>query len=615
MPPLKEFYFSKFEDRKPPAPLVVSIGVEFIWQVLAICSIGLGLWYLIWRWTSSLNMDALWFSVPVVLAETCAYVGLLLFFYNLWSTNDVPKKAPPACLADVAVDDSTRVLAVDFFIPTYSEDPELVRYSIRDAAAVIYPKPIDIRIHVLDDGNRLLMKRVSKEEGVNYITRENNVGFKAGNLRNGMEQTTGDFMVILDADTRAFPTILENTLGYFRDPKVAWVQTPQWFYDIPEGRNLESVWSKYMGRSGAILARGLQRVIGPIWFDRDPFISDPKLFYDVILRRRNRVNASFCCGAGSIHRRNAIMGHALKDYSKKVEKQTAEYTSFIKEPEERALLVNAVTEETRHLTEVTPYQFHVSEDIYTSILLHSDPEQNYKSVFHPDVESKMLSPQDLKSWTLQRFKYAGGSLDILAHDNRMFTRGLSAGQKAMYGMTFYSYLTPLWNVVFIAAPILALFTGISPVEAYTSDFFLHLLPFLIIHELASMFGTWGVDNRKGRMLNLAFFWINLQAIWTVVRGREVKFKVTPKEREDGTYLSLVIPQLTVIALTVVGLLLATMRTIQSDDPAMLGTLVVNGFWALINAYSMTVLVSAALWKPDEEADIKNLNEDTLRLGA
>jgi hypothetical protein len=50
-----------------------------------------------------------------------------------------------------------------------------------------------------------------------------------------MEQTSGDFIVICDADTRLLPTILEHTLGYFRDPDVAWVQTPQWFYDIPEG--------------------------------------------------------------------------------------------------------------------------------------------------------------------------------------------------------------------------------------------------------------------------------------------------------------------------------------------------------------------------------------------
>ena len=602
MPPLKQFYFSVFENRTPPPPLPNSDRIEFLWQVFAACSIGLGLWYLTWRWTSSLNHEALWFSVPVVMAESLAYIGLLLFFNNIWRTDDVEKKAPPTCLKEVSPNSGDRLLSVDIFIPTYSEDPELVRYSIRDACAVTYPEPIDIRVHVLDDGNRLSMKRVSVEEGVNYITRDSNIGFKAGNLRNGMDQTTGDFMVILDADTRPFPTILENTLGYFRDPEVAWVQTPQWFYDIPNGRTLDFVWEKRFGQLGAHTAKLIQRIIGPIRFDQDPFINDPKLFYDVILRRRNRANASFCCGAGSIHRRNSILDGALKAYADTIVEENAGFTAQVQNASDQKILSDLVRHEACHHHEVTPYKFHVSEDIYTSLILHSDPDRTHKSVLHPNVESKMLSPQDLKSWVVQRFKYAGGSLDILAHDNRMLRRGLSWGQRAMYGMTFYSYLTPIWNVVFIAAPLIALFTGISPVEAYTSDFFWHLLPFLIVHELAALFGMWGLDNRKGRMLNLAFFWINLQALWTVVRGREVKFKVTPKERDNGNYLSLVIPQLTVIVLTFAGLLFAAERTYRSGDPALLGSLVVNGFWATINAYSMTVLVSAALWTPAKDPE-------------
>ena len=48
------------------------------------------------------------------------------------------------------------------------------------------------------------MRRVAEQEGVNYLSRENNIGFKAGNLRNGLEHTDGDFIVICDADTRVF---------------------------------------------------------------------------------------------------------------------------------------------------------------------------------------------------------------------------------------------------------------------------------------------------------------------------------------------------------------------------------------------------------------------------
>src|SRR3712207_7809011 len=40
--------------------------------------------------------------------------------------------------------------------------------------------------------------------------------------------------------------------------------------------------------------------------------------FDVILRRRNWANASFCCGAGSIHRREAVMEAALRQWSDQV---------------------------------------------------------------------------------------------------------------------------------------------------------------------------------------------------------------------------------------------------------------------------------------------------------
>ncbi len=101
-----------------------------------------------------------------------------------------------------------------------------------------YPYPdVDIKIYVLDDGRRdgrnpekENMKQVAEEEGVGYFIREHNEGYKAGNLKNGLERTNGDIFVILDADTRPLSHLLLNTTGYFRNQKLAWVQTPQWFY-------------------------------------------------------------------------------------------------------------------------------------------------------------------------------------------------------------------------------------------------------------------------------------------------------------------------------------------------------------------------------------------------
>tara|TARA_R110002124_G_scaffold5436_6_gene34944 strand:- start:7858 stop:9711 length:1854 start_codon:yes stop_codon:yes gene_type:complete len=609
MPPLKDFYFSKYENRVPPVPLPHSPFIEFLWQLTAICAAALGFWYLSWRWLYSLNLDALWFSIPVVMAETLSFVGMLLYFHNLWSVNDKPKQPAPSLRSQVISDGSDRVLSVDVFLPTYTEDPELTRYSIRDAMALRYPHPIDIKVHVLDDGNRSEMKVVALQEGANYLTRATNIGYKAGNLRNGMEQTDGDFLVILDSDTRVFPTLLENTLGYFRDPDVAWVQTPQWFYDIPEGTNLPELGQRYFGQFGQGVGNCIQALFGEIRFNQDPFVSDATLFYDVILRRRNGANASFCCGAGSVHRREAVMEAALRAYSEQIDRAVLDMTRYEEHTDRRGAMQAALLREFAVTTELTPYKFHVSEDIYTSIILQSDTERNWKSVLHPGVETKMLSPLDMQSWAMQRFKYAGGTLDIMANGNPLFSRGMSLRQKLMYAMTFWSYLAPLWGVVFIAAPIIALLTGVAPIDAYSWEFFGHLLPFLLVHELASVLGTWGVNNKKGKMLNLAFFSFNLQAIWAILRGREIRFKVTPKTRATGNFLHLVLPQIIVLFLCVFAIGFAVANHVMDPDPQKLTALIVNGFWAGLNGYAMTVLIAAALWKPDNQStksiDVKN----------
>jgi cellulose synthase (UDP-forming) len=187
------------------------------------------------------------------MAETLAFIGTILFTINLWQVRDIEKKSAPSCISqclEPELNSVQRPIKVDLFIATYSEDTELVRLSIQDAKRVTYPFPIEYKIHVLDDGKRPEMRRVTEQEGVNYLSRETNIGFKAGNLRNGMEHTDGDFIVICDADTRVFSSILTNTLGYFRDPAVAWVQTPQWFYDLPAGKRLPTVLRKKIWPTG-----------------------------------------------------------------------------------------------------------------------------------------------------------------------------------------------------------------------------------------------------------------------------------------------------------------------------------------------------------------------------
>src|SRR2546429_454716 len=102
--------------------------------------------------------------------------------------------------------------------------------------AIGYPH----RTHVLDDGDSAEVEAMAAAEGVDYITRGDEWEgrprhAKAGNLSNALMRTEGEFVLVLDADQVPKSEILDRTLGYFRDLKVALVQTPQFFSNVPTG--------------------------------------------------------------------------------------------------------------------------------------------------------------------------------------------------------------------------------------------------------------------------------------------------------------------------------------------------------------------------------------------
>lgn len=570
---------------------------DLAFQALATLALALGAFYLGWRWTSSLNPLAPAFSVAIASAETLAYVGSILFFLSIWRLQDPRPRPPPRTVNEVLAEPlaEDRPLRVDVFVTTYDEPVDLVRLSVRDARALRYPHPLVLRVHVLDDGRRPGMRAMAEEEGAEYATRETNAGFKAGNLRNGLERTDGDLVVVCDADTRPLPGFLEETLGYFRDPRVAWVQTPQSFSDVDPGTPLPEWLARRarLGRAGRVAGRALERLVGPVAVGADPLGTDPRAFYDVVQRGRNWCNAAFCCGAGSVHRREALMDGAVRRFAGRVRASVAPVAARVPDPSLRATLSRALASQAARHAELEPFAFHVSEDIYTSVLLHADEGRRWRSVHHPRALTRMLSPQDPLAWTIQRFKYASGTLDLALRENPVGRRGLDGWQKVMYGATAYAYLAPLWTVPLMLAPIAYLLLGVAPVRAYDGALWAHLLPFLVASRLALWAGTWGVPIRRSEQYHLAAFWLHLRALGHVLARRPLRFAVTPKRRAARRSVHLVLPHLALLALMALAVAAGTLR-LDPAAPGALGAWAANVFWTAHNALALLPLVLAAL---------------------
>lgn len=245
-------------------------------RVLIVANLLLGMLYLSWRYTATINWAAWPIAIGLLLAETYSYLDAWLFGLTLWRMKQRGEPPPPLPNA-----------TVDVFITCYNEPVEVVRATAIAARDIRYPH----RTYILDDGNSPAMRAMAESIGVGYIVRSEEWKgkqrhAKAGNLNNALFQTNGEFILVLDADQIPSPDILDRTLGYFADERVALVQTPQWFYNVPPD---------------------------------DPLGSQAPLFYGPIMQGKDGWNAAFFCGSNAVLRREALMQIGIVNYVRDLE--------------------------------------------------------------------------------------------------------------------------------------------------------------------------------------------------------------------------------------------------------------------------------------------------------
>ena len=180
--------------------------------------------YIIWRVTV-IPLSGLSFVLGLILflAELLGTIGFLNFNYFSSRKYNLKKKV-------LKNPNSNDVSTIDVLICTYNEPVDLLRKTVIAALELEYNKS-KLNIYLCDDGNRKEIKKLSEEYGVNYITREDNKGAKAGNINNAFKLTNGELVVILDADMIVKSNFLIKTVEYFKDKDVAFVQVPQSYYN------------------------------------------------------------------------------------------------------------------------------------------------------------------------------------------------------------------------------------------------------------------------------------------------------------------------------------------------------------------------------------------------
>lgn len=192
-------------------------------KLLIIVDIIISTIYILWRGTViPTNLGIVSFILGLILF-VCEFIGFMNFQFIFFGKYKIIRK-------DLSVYNLDEAPLVDVLICTYNESLQLLEKTIIASTQMAYPKN-KFKVYVCDDGRRDELKALCKKYGVNYITREDNQGAKAGNINNALKYIKGDLFLVLDADMIPKKEFLQKTIGYFEDENLAFVQTPQCYYN------------------------------------------------------------------------------------------------------------------------------------------------------------------------------------------------------------------------------------------------------------------------------------------------------------------------------------------------------------------------------------------------
>ncbi len=231
---------------------------RLIGQILSLVAAILGVFYLIWHY-HYINWAIWYLSVPFFVAEICGWLLVAFFALISWYRR---YHNPDGISPD-------RLYSVDIFVTTCGEPLEILAETLRAVTVIDYKVK---KVYVLDDGKNPQVEALAHELGFHYLSRPERVDAKAGNLNYGLKRSKGELILTLDADQVPEPLIIKRLVGYFKFPRIGFVQSKQKFR-VPPG---------------------------------DPFGNTDQIFYNVMQCGKDDVNSAFSCGSGVLYRRTAL---------------------------------------------------------------------------------------------------------------------------------------------------------------------------------------------------------------------------------------------------------------------------------------------------------------------
>jgi cellulose synthase (UDP-forming) len=184
--------------------------------------------------------------------------------------------------------------SLDIFLPVCGEPLPVLHNTWVHVFELVRAYPGTATTYVLDDGANKHLRTMAGDFGFTYLVRPDRGWMKkAGNLRYGFACSSGEFILILDADFAPRADLPVEMLPYFdADQSLGIVQSPQYF--------------RTRGRMS--------------WMERGAGAVQ-ELFYRLVQVSRDRHDGAICVGSCAIYRREALAtngGTTLIEHSEDV---------------------------------------------------------------------------------------------------------------------------------------------------------------------------------------------------------------------------------------------------------------------------------------------------------
>jgi cellulose synthase (UDP-forming) len=234
-------------------------------------------------------------SVPALLVFA-PFIGFTVAYYLISLCVNVGTRGFDEAAHRSLVDSwqPPRYPSLDVFLPVCGEPIEVLRNTWEHVVELLRAYPGAGTAYVLDDADSAQARELAEIFGLTYIVRPDRGWMKkAGNLRYGFSQSSGEFILILDADFAPRADLPAEMLPYLAaDSGLGIIQSPQYF------------------RTSARMS----------WIERGAGAVQ-ELFYRLTQVSRDRHDGAICVGSCAIYRRVALAtngGTTLIEHSEDV---------------------------------------------------------------------------------------------------------------------------------------------------------------------------------------------------------------------------------------------------------------------------------------------------------